>query len=340
MKYFKDGLSVEELKQEYRTLAKKHHPDLGGDTATMQEINSEYDAYYERLTKPAEDVGAWNFWDLIRRNAEEAKKSREFIVFIVKNEERPGQYVAFGQYGWYDTYFPSKNWADVHEGFAKVSIDNSDGRGDIITGHNVTLEAPSYKAMAKECGKVLSRWGMEREKFSYAETPYGSYYIDAWGTIFASVDGVLTKIDVADVCGHHEPKEFTSKDAIKESYTIADFHFLAYQDCTFDEFCHYHDVDVQSQFHSALLMQETKDLITDNPTVSYLLRKGALKVFHSRTDWSLKYGYFDSAALVNVLPNLSINEVESVQDYLDGINKDFDARVRGKIKKGKLKLSI
>lgn len=35
--------NLDELKTIYRNLARKHHPDLGGATATMQEINAEYD---------------------------------------------------------------------------------------------------------------------------------------------------------------------------------------------------------------------------------------------------------------------------------------------------------
>ncbi|MBA3694197.1 MAG: hypothetical protein H0X49_17645 [Acidobacteria bacterium] len=42
MKFFFDCYTVEAVKNHYRDLAKKHHPDLGGDTATMQAVNVEY----------------------------------------------------------------------------------------------------------------------------------------------------------------------------------------------------------------------------------------------------------------------------------------------------------
>ena len=42
MRHFKDCKTKEEVKSLYKTLAKLHHPDRGGDTATMQEINKEY----------------------------------------------------------------------------------------------------------------------------------------------------------------------------------------------------------------------------------------------------------------------------------------------------------
>ncbi len=37
-----DCSSLDEVKALYKKLAKAHHPDLGGDTLTMQEINKEY----------------------------------------------------------------------------------------------------------------------------------------------------------------------------------------------------------------------------------------------------------------------------------------------------------
>ena len=47
--YFKNVNSLEELKREYRRLVMIHHPDHGGDTATMQAINAENDALFEAL---------------------------------------------------------------------------------------------------------------------------------------------------------------------------------------------------------------------------------------------------------------------------------------------------
>jgi len=42
MKWFAGCTSLDEVKGAYKRLAKQHHPDLGGDTHTMQEINKEY----------------------------------------------------------------------------------------------------------------------------------------------------------------------------------------------------------------------------------------------------------------------------------------------------------
>ncbi len=42
MTYFKDCRTLDEVKAMYKQLAKQYHPDCGGDTETMQAINSEY----------------------------------------------------------------------------------------------------------------------------------------------------------------------------------------------------------------------------------------------------------------------------------------------------------
>lgn len=49
-KYFKDCKTIEDVKAVYKTLAKKYHPDIAGAefTATMQEINSEFEKAFEK----------------------------------------------------------------------------------------------------------------------------------------------------------------------------------------------------------------------------------------------------------------------------------------------------
>lgn len=53
MKFFKDCQTIDEVKSLYKKLAKENHPDMGGDTATMQAINTEYAFACARLAKDA-----------------------------------------------------------------------------------------------------------------------------------------------------------------------------------------------------------------------------------------------------------------------------------------------
>jgi curved DNA-binding protein CbpA len=49
MKWFNNPTTLEELKKQYKILVFKHHPDKGGKTSDMQEINAEYDSLFQRL---------------------------------------------------------------------------------------------------------------------------------------------------------------------------------------------------------------------------------------------------------------------------------------------------
>ena len=49
MSYFTRCETLNELKATYRRLALEHHPDRGGDTATMQAINAEYEQAFSKL---------------------------------------------------------------------------------------------------------------------------------------------------------------------------------------------------------------------------------------------------------------------------------------------------
>lgn len=46
MKYFQNVKSIEDLKNQFRTLAMKNHPDVGGNAEIMKEINFEYDVLF------------------------------------------------------------------------------------------------------------------------------------------------------------------------------------------------------------------------------------------------------------------------------------------------------
>lgn len=47
MTYFQNIHSLAELKKEYRRLAMLHHPCPGGDTALMQQVNTEFGKLFE-----------------------------------------------------------------------------------------------------------------------------------------------------------------------------------------------------------------------------------------------------------------------------------------------------
>ena len=52
-RYFDHITTADELRKEYHRLAMIHHPDHGGDTATMQAINAQYDEAGKRIASGA-----------------------------------------------------------------------------------------------------------------------------------------------------------------------------------------------------------------------------------------------------------------------------------------------
>ena len=74
-RYFDHLKTLAEIKAEYKRLAKRHHPDVGGDTATMQEINGQYEEAVKRIARTGEG-----------RDREQAAKEvpQEFAAIISK----------------------------------------------------------------------------------------------------------------------------------------------------------------------------------------------------------------------------------------------------------------
>ena len=81
MNYFEGVRTLDELRKQYRNLAFLHHPDKGGDTKVMQEINNQY----EKLSKHLIDCNE-NFsekrkeWEY--QVSEELKQKLDRIIFL------------------------------------------------------------------------------------------------------------------------------------------------------------------------------------------------------------------------------------------------------------------
>lgn len=52
--FFENCRTLEELRTEYRRLARIHHPDVGGDEETMKRINSQYEAAFNAMNSASE----------------------------------------------------------------------------------------------------------------------------------------------------------------------------------------------------------------------------------------------------------------------------------------------
>lgn len=72
-RYFDHLATLSEIKAEYKRLAKVNHPDVGGDTATMQAINAQYEEAVERIKRYGERT---------EREAAAQEVPAEFVAII------------------------------------------------------------------------------------------------------------------------------------------------------------------------------------------------------------------------------------------------------------------
>lgn len=79
MKYFINVNTLDDLKAAYRRLAMQYHPDCGGDTRIMQEINDEHDRLFEVL-KAQHNASA----DEDNQTTETPEEFRQIIDVLLK----------------------------------------------------------------------------------------------------------------------------------------------------------------------------------------------------------------------------------------------------------------
>lgn len=77
--YFENVKTLDELKKQYRRLAIKYHPDMGGSTEIMQQINAEHDRLFEQL-KSQHNASA----DEYHQTTETPEEFRVIIELLMK----------------------------------------------------------------------------------------------------------------------------------------------------------------------------------------------------------------------------------------------------------------
>ena len=373
MKYFENGLNMEALTKRYRELAKQYHPDLNPDrdtTMIMQEINKEYDEYYS-VARSIET--GYNAWD-IRNVYDNARKSREIVLAFLRRDKKEGKgFFAFNRYGKISSD-ESDTWTGFHGGFSVCQLERTSEHflfHDVATEQkakrlDVKLECPTYADMyfGLNYGEFESEsTAMVDSNVNYGddggmrfnvryELIHSNYYGDIWTSVekeYGWVNnchmGYKTKRyaymkaqDRIMRCPFDLKKEFF---VVKESVTGFDFGYLAFQDCTQSQFFGWHDVDYKPALEDALEMEPLSpdDLYwIDDPVVAHFARTGLITFFQSKRNFKMRYGTFNKFMLNDSIHELSIEDAETIQDYLDNLNKDFETASKNMARKGKLKI--
>jgi hypothetical protein len=79
--FFQSCKTLDDVKALYRTLAKEHHPDKGGDVGTMQAINSQYTLKCESIIKGS-NLFTPEEADTELLNTEKYKEALQAIVYL------------------------------------------------------------------------------------------------------------------------------------------------------------------------------------------------------------------------------------------------------------------
>lgn len=354
--------------------------DSSEATAIMAEINAEYDKYFVQLRYTETGYNADEIHDIYSRARKHReivlaflrRDKKEGNGFFALN--RNGKIVSDGGESWKDFHggfavcqlditserflfsdivLEQKakrldieplcpNYADMYFGlhygeFESESTEMADPSNRVQEHAHMDEYKKYYLVHSKYYGDI---WIAPEPSTCRRNGYYGVQYQPSQWYAYMKVPDHLRKTFTIMRCRFGLKKEFYQ---VKEEVLGIDFGYLVFQDCTREEFLRYHDVDFTPEFADALEMNrlEEKDLYwIDDPVVAHFARAGILRFYQSKRNFKMRYGSFYLTGLDSKIHELSIDDAERIQDYLDDLNGNFEDGAKSMIKKGKLKIDV
>lgn len=143
MTYFQNIHSLADLKKEYRRLALQHHPDKGGDTAIMQQVNTEFERLFE-VWKDKPDVSVTSTGYEYDYSGATAKEYTEYVYneYRWKGRNYDGQ--MRGEIieiirQWLKETYPRYKFSVTQKGYRSI---------------NIYLVKANFEAFTKESGRI------------------------------------------------------------------------------------------------------------------------------------------------------------------------------------------
>ena len=143
MTYFQNINSLADLKREYRRLALQHHPDKGGDTAVMQQVNVEFEKLYD-VWKDSTNMSADTTGYEYDYSGATAKEYTEYVYneYRWKGRNYKGQHapeIVERVRAWLKETYPRYRFSVRRENYNSIYI---------------RLMSADFEAFTKESGKV------------------------------------------------------------------------------------------------------------------------------------------------------------------------------------------
>ena len=154
MTYFQNINSLADLKREYRRLALQHHPDKGGDTVVMQQVNIEFGKLYE-VWKGSTVVSGCSTGYEYDYSGATAKEYTEYVYneYRWKGRNYKGQHtpeIVELVRAWLKESYPKYRFSVRQENYHSIYI---------------KLMSADFEAFTKESGKVqdsINHYNIER----------------------------------------------------------------------------------------------------------------------------------------------------------------------------------
>ena len=153
LKYFRGVETLEELKKKYKELAKKLHPDLGGDKEEFQAMNNEYDLLFKNLKNKKANKTNINTNDNFKDIINELIKYNELTIEII------------GSWLWI-----SGNTYPLRDIIKNLGLLWSKGRkkwyytADTIDGANKHYKKKTYEELKNNYGYTKVKSGSTKDK--------------------------------------------------------------------------------------------------------------------------------------------------------------------------------
>ena len=154
MAYFQNIHSLADLKREYRRLALRHHPDKGGDTAVMQQVNIEFERLFEKWKDCTGVSGSSTGYEHDYSGAT-AKEYTEYVYneYRWKGRNYKGQHapeIVELVRAWLKETYPKYKFSVRRENYNSIYV---------------KLMSADFEAFTKESGKVqdsINHYNIER----------------------------------------------------------------------------------------------------------------------------------------------------------------------------------